>query len=186
MTLFEYLAVSFSIVLSFAVVRILNGLPEVFSRGRVDWVHAAWVIHQLIFLAFVWWNVWSYQAASWNFLTFLAVLAAVSIVYYQAAVLIPAQPTDVISWRSHFEAIRPLYFGAMIAWALVVAFNNSYLLNIPVIHPTRVSQFVVLLVGTVGVSTRRHQVHALLVAIIFVFWPLRIWILLAPGALAAR
>src|SRR5262245_2843200 len=124
MTHFEYLAVSFSIVLSFAAVRIIDGLADVFARGRVYWVHAAWVVHQLVLVAYIWWIVWSYRDVSWNFFTFLVVLIGVGLVYYQANALIPAQANTVVSWRSHFYTVRRRFFGAMIAWVLVILFNT--------------------------------------------------------------
>lgn len=186
MTLFEYLAVSFSIVLSFAVVRILGGISDVFARGRFYWVHAAWVVHQLIFLAYDWWNVWSYREAPWNFLVFLAVLANVSLVYYQAATLIPAQPAAVASWRSYFEAVRLQFFGAVLAWTLLIMFNTSYILSVAAVHPARAPQLASLVLATVGVSTRRHDVHCVLVSLMFLLWPIRAWLLLEPSALTAR
>jgi len=186
MTLFEYLAVSFSIVLSLAAVRILGSISDVFARGRVYWIHAAWVTHQLLFLAYVWWNVWSYQAASWNFLTFLSVLGGVALVYYQVAALIPDQPAAVSSWREHFQGVRTQYFGAVIAWIIVVLFNTSYLLSVPAFHLSRLPHVVILLICVVGVSTNRHKVHGFLVFATFILWPFRIWLMLAPGALTSR
>ena len=126
MTLFEYLAVSFSVVLSFAVVRILNGISDVFARPRVYWIHAAWVIHKLLFLAYTWWNIWSYREVSWNFLTFLAVLASPSVLYYQASTLVPAQPGSVASWRDHFYAVRQQFFGAEIGVVTAHRFQHHF------------------------------------------------------------
>src|SRR5688572_22727894 len=122
MTHFEYLAVSFSIVLSFAAVRILSGISDVFARSRVYSVHAGWVVHQLVFVAYVWWIVWSYRMVSWNFFTFLAVLAGVSLVYYQAATLVPAATAGVNSWHDYYFAMRRHFFGAVTAWTLVILF----------------------------------------------------------------
>lgn len=186
MTLFEYLSVSFSVVLSLAVVRILGGISDVFAQGRVYWVHAAWVIHQLLFLAFVWWNVWSYQVASWNFLTFLAVLAGVGLVYFQAASLVPNQPASIASWRVHFQAIRPQFFGAIISWTLLILLNTSYLLSVPLLHQSRLPHGAILLISIFGLSTKRHDVQAVLVSITLILWPFRIWLMLAPGALLSR
>jgi hypothetical protein len=186
MTLFEYVAVSFSIVLSFAVVRILAGISDVFARGRVYWVHAAWVGHQLLFTAYVWWVVWSYQEVSWTFVSFLAVLAGVSLVYYQATMLVPAQPTAVESWQEHFQAVRLQFFGAMVAWAALILINTFSILSVPAWHPARVGQITTLIIATVGLFSRRHEVHRVLVTVMLLLWPVRALLALAPGALAAR
>jgi len=122
-THFEYLAVSFSVVLSFAVVRILSGISEVFARNRVYWPHAGWVSHQLIFIAYAWWIIWSYRAVSWNFFTYSAVLAGIGLVYYQTASLLPASPTSIESWQHHYLSVRRHFFGALTAWAIVILVN---------------------------------------------------------------
>ena len=183
MTLFEYLAVSFSVVLSFAVVRILNGISDVFARPRVYWIHAAWVIHKLLFLAYTWWNIWSYRQVSWNFLSFLAVLASPSLIYYQASTLVPAEPRLVASWRDHFYAVRQQFFGAEIAWALLILFNTSFIINVAVLHSTRIPQSIALLIAIVAISTNRPAVHGALAWLTLLLWPLRTLILFQPGSL---
>jgi hypothetical protein len=186
MTHFEYLAVSFSIVLSFAVVRILAGISDVFARGRVYWVHAAWVLHLLLFLAYYWWNIWSYRDVSWNFITFLTTLAGISLIYYQVATVIPAVPAGVASWQEHFYTVRTQFFGAQIAWALTILFNTSYILHVSAFHGSRVAQVVTLLVGIAGVSTHQHRIHGLLVTITLLLWPIRMLVMLQPGSLVPK
>ena len=44
MTIFEYLSVSISILLSLAIVRLLNGLPHLTTSPKRYWVHVGWVI----------------------------------------------------------------------------------------------------------------------------------------------
>jgi hypothetical protein len=185
MTHFEYLAVSFSIVLSFAAVRLLGGMSDVFARSRVHWVHAAWVAHQLLFVAYVWWIVWSYRDVSWNFFRFAAVLAAVSLVYYQAATLVPPQTGSVASWREYLHSVRVQFFGAVIVWSVVILFNTAYILNVPALHSSRVGQMVTLAVGIVGVATDRAAIHRMLIVIIILLWPIRVLLAIAPSSLSA-
>lgn len=186
MTHFEYLAVSFSVVLSFAVVRLLSGISDVFAKDRRYWVHAGWVIHQLIFIAYVWWVVWSYRTVSWNFFTFLAVLIGVSLVYYQAATLLPAVSSSVRSWRDYYFTVRRHFFGAVVAWTMVILFNTTFILNVPLAHASRVGQSVTLLVGLVGFASQRESVHRVLAFIILMLWPIRAVLALAPGTLTVR
>jgi len=186
MTLFEYLAVSFSIVLSFAVVRILNGIADVFAWPRVYWIHAAWVTHKLIFLAYVWWNIWSFREISWNFLAFLAVLTNPSILYFQSSTLVPAQSGSVASWRDHFYAVRQRFFGAEIAWSLLVLLYGYLLLGVPVFHSIRITQAIGFLVAIVGMSTNRHAVHGILASVTLLAWLLRIALMFQPGSITPR
>lgn len=183
MTHFEYLAVSFSVVLSFAVVRLLSGISDVFARNRVYWVHASWVIHQLIFIAYVWWIVWSYRDVSWNFFTFLTVLTGVSLVYYQAATLLPASTPSVASWQDHYYIMRRHFFGSLVVWTGVILFNTIYILDVPVSHVSRIGQTVTLLIALVGFFTGRESVHRVLAAAILLLWPVRAALALTPGTL---
>ena len=186
MSHFEYLAVSFSIVLSFAVVRILGGLSDVFARNRVYWVHAAWVIHQLLFVAYVWWIVWSYHTVSWTFLSFLGVLAGVSLVYYQASTLLPVSTISVLSWRDYYFRVRRHFFGAVTAWTLIILMNTMYVLDVPFVHVSRIGQGITLFVGVVGLFTGREAVHRALAVVILLLWPIRAVLALAPGTLNLR
>ena len=43
MTLFEYLAIAFSLVLSFAAMRLVAGLPYAVQADRRYWVHLVFV-----------------------------------------------------------------------------------------------------------------------------------------------
>ncbi len=56
MTLFEYISVAFSIVLSFAAIRLLGGLSVCLGKARRYPPHAAWVVLLLFNCAFLWWN----------------------------------------------------------------------------------------------------------------------------------
>ena len=47
MTLFEYLAIFLSIVLSFGVIRLLDGMPSALKQGRGHVIHSLWVISLL-------------------------------------------------------------------------------------------------------------------------------------------
>jgi hypothetical protein len=184
MSLFEYLAVPFSIVLSFAVVRILGGISDVLARPRAYWVHAAWVIHKLLFLAYVWWNTWSYRDVSWSFLSFLAVLVSPSLLYYQASALVPAQPSSVGSWRDHFYRVRQQFFGAEIAWSLLILLNTTFIVGVPLLHPARITQAIALLIAVAAISTSRHAVHGVLACLTLLLWPLRAFLLSNPGSIA--
>jgi hypothetical protein len=185
-TLFEYVSVSFSIVLSLAVVRLIGGLADAFARSRTYWVHGAWVIHQLLFVAYVWWNTWSYRDVRWTFAEFFAVLVGISLVYYQAAALVPTAPSAVGSWRDHFFAVRRQYFGAMAAWVLVILFNTSFVMDVPLVHVARISQAITFAIAVLGLSSARPALHGALALAIFALWPFRIAVMLNPGALTSR
>ena len=53
MTLFENLAIAFSLVFSFTAMRLLSGLPEAMRASRRYWVHLVYVCTALIATAIV-------------------------------------------------------------------------------------------------------------------------------------
>lgn len=102
MTLFEYISVAVSIVLSFGVVRLLDGLRAAALPGRRYWPHFAWILTKLLNHALYWWGLWfAGDAASWNFAAFLWVLLFPGMLYLQSTALVTTSPGDVPSWRAH-------------------------------------------------------------------------------------
>ena len=65
MTLFEYLAIAFSLVLSFSAMRLVAGLPYATQRGQY-WVHLVFVLSQLLVTVVAFWNLWSFREATWT------------------------------------------------------------------------------------------------------------------------
>jgi hypothetical protein len=61
MTLFEYIAVAVSIVLSFGAVHLLDGLPQALDRARSLWPQTLLVINLLWLHVHFWWVFWSYH-----------------------------------------------------------------------------------------------------------------------------
>jgi hypothetical protein len=131
MTLFEYLAVAFSRVLSLATVRLLSGLSVAFLRERRDWPHATWIVFVLLTSAMVWWNFWSFRGTDWNFLSFLLILVVPSLLYLQAAALVPESPGNVLDWRAHFVAARTRFFVALGGFFFLISSVSWLLLDFP-------------------------------------------------------
>ena len=75
MTLFEYLAIAYSLVISFAVVRAASVLPHVLSRERIYWIHTFWVLANLVTCLVIFWNFWSFREVAWTLGRFSLVLA---------------------------------------------------------------------------------------------------------------
>ncbi len=67
MDLFEYLAAAFTLVLSFAVVRLVGGLPSALVAERRYWVHLLLLVAVLSMVASIFWALWSFREVSWNY-----------------------------------------------------------------------------------------------------------------------
>ena len=76
MSLFEYISVAVSLILSFGVAHLLARMYVVFERGKRYWVHSAWTVITLVVFIAYWWSFWNWNAvSSWNFGWFLLALA---------------------------------------------------------------------------------------------------------------
>ena len=185
MTLFEYISVAFSIVLSFAAVRLLAGLSVSLAAERRYLPHSAWIAFVLVLSAMVWWNFWSFREVSWNFFSFLFVLLVPASIYLQAVALVPESPGRVESWRAHFFAARQRFFFSLASFFLIISVGTWLLLGLPLTHPARAFQATALgltLAGAVSDHPRLHMWLPLFLTGMMVFTAGAIFS--RPGAMA--
>ena len=160
MTLFEYLAIAFSLVFSFTSMRLVAGLPHAFQASRRYWVHSCLVICQLLVTLVIFWTFWSFKGTDWRFPTFMLVLLNPGLIYFNACTLIPENPSGVESWRDYFMAIKLRYFIGVLCWQCVVVLNDILILQQPLFHPVRGFQIAWLAVTAVGALSKSHRVLA--------------------------
>ena len=186
MTIFEYLSVSISILLSLATVRLLNGLPHLTTSPTRYWVHVGWVIALAINIVLTWWNIWAYrQIEDWILPWFALLLLTPVTAYYLAATLIPDAPATVESWRSHFFQVRQRFFFAMIFLFICRMITPVVLLHIPFLHPIRVAEGATVVLCLIGAYSENPRVHGLLVSLVLCGFPAVIaFFFLRPGGFA--
>ena len=160
MTLFEYLAIAFSLVLSLSGMRVVAGLPHAVRPDRRYWVHLCFVTWQLVFTVVIFWLFWSFRSVTWNFPTFVLVLASPSLIYFNACTLVPENPSSVESWREYFYSVRTRYFVGVGCWALATVAISTVVLRMPLLHSGRVPQAVMILIGVTGALSSNRRVHA--------------------------
>ena len=160
MTLFEYLAIAFSLVLSLAGMRLIAGLPHAAQPGRRYWVHLCLASWQLVLTVFVFWLFWTFRSVTWNFLTFVLVLMSPGLIYLNACTLIPESPSSVESWREYFYSVRRRYFLGLSCWVVTTVAISTVVAGYPLLHPSRGIQAVTLSVCVAGALSRSHRVQA--------------------------
>ena len=107
MTLFEYLSVAVSIVLSLSAAQILVNLRAVFDPASRYWVHTLWVVIVLFVHLLFWWGFWAYRVVeSWNLATFALVLLNPGILFVASTTLVLNASKLDRSWEQHFFDIR--------------------------------------------------------------------------------
>lgn len=151
-----------SIVLSLAVVRLLGGLSVASRQGKRYWPHLLWIVFGLLATTVVWWNFWSFRHVGWNYFSFLLTLTVPAVLYLLAVALVPEYPSRVSSWRHHFYRARTRIFVALSAFFVAVSTTILLLLDMPLLHPIRITQTFALALAVLGAVTRNSRIHAAL------------------------
>lgn len=184
MTLFEYLAIAYSLVISFAVVRAASVLPHALSRERVYWVHTFWVLANLAVCLLVFWNFWSYREVAWTLGRFSLVLALPTSIFIVASILSPDEPARIESWRDYFYAVRVRLFVGGVLFSAIAVLISTLVLEMPILHPLRLFQAAFLGVCITGAISERPRVHAALAVVTMLSFGFAVMRLFAaPGSL---
>ena len=170
MNLFEHVAVAFSMVISFGVVRLLDGLRPALVPGRRYWVHAVWLFQKLLNSGFYWWGFLSFrEGPTWTVASFVWILIVPSFLFLQATALVTKNPNGVNSWRDHFFEIRTWFFSVDVVLILHSIITASLLRNIPLLHPFRALQAVGLTLSILGVASASPHLHATIAPLALAF-----------------
>lgn len=187
MSLFEYLAIAFSLLFSFTSMRLVTGLPHVFQANRRYWIHACLVVCQLLLTVEIFWTFWSHKDTEWIFPTFLLVLLNPGLIYYNACLLVPESPSSVISWQDYFYSIRRRYYTALLLWQGVVMVMDVLVLEQSLFHPVRGFQIIWAGVVTTGALSDRHKVQAgVCLSLLFMEIFIGLTLALEPGSFAGQ
>ena len=107
MSQFEYVAIPVSLILTFAVARLLSGFPHVAMTGRAYWVHGLWCITAILNLFLFWWAFWNAsRVEEWTLGRYLWSLLYPATCYVGATILVPSDASSEQSWHSYYYRIR--------------------------------------------------------------------------------
>lgn len=183
MTLFEYMSVAISIVMSLALVRVVSGISHTVAVGRRYWVHLVWMAVLLLVIALHWWNLWAYRDFDdWNFLVFVSLIIAPALFCFQAAALVPDDPDDVLSWQEHFSSVRRRFFISLTLVFVTFMLTSWMLLDMPWNHVSRPFFIVFVGVGVIGAASANLRVQAVLaVFVLCLLVVAAFWFFFRPG-----
>ena len=160
MTLFEYLSVAVSILLSLGMVHILSRIKGILEGGRGYWIHLVHVGLILLLHPVYWWMFWGYRDVSWTLPFFLMALVPPSLICVLATSLVPNDLSAVASWRDHYFRIHRSFFALYAAFVSVVAMQTVLLRGDPLLNYSRSFQSIVLAMFIVAMLSNRERVHA--------------------------
>jgi hypothetical protein len=100
MTLFEYLAVAFSIVLGFSLTHLLGSVRSIFDPDRRYSVHIVFFFFLIFLHPQLWWALWDlHDDAPWNLFTFFYTLGGPGLLYLMSTSAVPIDRTQRLSWE---------------------------------------------------------------------------------------
>jgi hypothetical protein len=183
-SLFEYLAIAFSLVISTSVMRIADGLSDSARGTERCWVYRGQLGVALAANVAAFWNFWSFHEADWTFPRFVLAVSGPVALYFGTATLVPSDRDDVSSWKEHSRAVRGRFYRSLCAYAVLIAATTTVLVDMPLDHPARGSELITFLLGLVGATSKNERTHQALVVIALLFAIVALSTLAArPGAL---
>ena len=105
------------------------------ARERRYSLHLLLNLVLLMLIAVSFWTFYSLKDVDWTFPGFLLALLIPGLLYYCAAVLVPENPEDVVSWRDHYWAMRRRWYGGLALWGVATAASASVNLGMGLQHP---------------------------------------------------
>jgi hypothetical protein len=158
LTLFEYLAAGYVLMLSFAVLRAISGVPHALRWPSRYWVHVSWLLVSLALCFVAFWAFWPYRQVEWTVFKFTNVLAIPTLIYAYVSLLVPPDPASVASWREAFFRARIAFFSTGAILYITVAVSNQSALGVPPLHPSQLGNYASIAVHLIGLfSGREHE-----------------------------
>jgi hypothetical protein len=162
LSLFEYLAAGYILMLSFAVLRAISGVPHATRYPRRYWVHLSWLSTALATCFVSFWAFWSYREVDWTVLQFMNALAIPTLQYAYISLLVPPDPSAVESWREYFFDIRARLFFIGAVFTVFVAISNQTSLGISPLHPSQLGNYAVVAMYAIGSCSANEKLHTAL------------------------
>lgn len=163
MTLFEYLSVAVSIVLSLSAAQILASVRSVLQGGKRYWVHVIWIVLALNTHVILWWEFWAYRdVTDWTLAKFLLVLVNPGLLFVASNALATSNMNTNTSWEEHFFAARWSFFVPFGVLLVVSFFRDAFILDRPFEVARHLPELIVLGVCPLGASSESRRTHAIL------------------------
>jgi hypothetical protein len=159
----EFLLVAFSIMISLAFAKLLQGL--VWGSICAGWygVHLAWTTHRLMGALLYFWafKILLDLPENFTFFQYISIIFSPMLFYAQALLLCSEQPDAVKDWKSHFHKIRRPFF---ILYLAIMLGNINLIIVFDIPFP--LIGFVVQIVsGVMGILFLNEYVHKILVSV---------------------
>jgi hypothetical protein len=153
MSLFEFVTVMISMILAMCLGQLLKSASYLAKTDReiVSYrPYSLWVVS--IFLAVVnqWWSLWDLRGIDWNYVSFVYMLIAPTLVTFAVGLLAPSRgAAGPIDLEKHFSKIRGLFSKVLACYTLVMWFDGPFFAGqaplgaVGLMHPPIIAAFLV-------------------------------------------
>jgi hypothetical protein len=164
LTLFEYLSVAVSIVLSLSAAQILANVRAVLDPERRYWIHTLWVAIALYVHVIIWWEFWAFRdVPSWTMATFVLSLINPGVLFVASSALVVVGSDENRSWETHYFASRRSFFLAIGMLPLGAVLRDWLILAQPLAFPLHIPEVLMTLFSAIGWASGKKRVHGVLV-----------------------
>jgi len=162
MSVFEYLSAGYVLMLSLAVLRAMSGVPHAVRSPHRYWVHISWLFSALVLCLMSFWCFWPYREVEWTILEFMGALAIPALLYSYNSLLVPPDPSAVVSWRDYFFDARTSLFATGAAFMTAVIVSNQVSLGVSPLHPSQLLNYAQTGLYVVGFVSPKPSLHVAL------------------------
>ena len=166
MTLFEYLAAGHTLILTFALTRVLSGVAVSIEATRRSWLHLSWLGFVVANALFTFWAMWGYIEVEWTLVRFMGLLAVPIFVYIFSSIIVPQNLSEIDSCRRYYFEKRKTVFVAGILWFAAIVLSNQLIQGSSPLHPLQITLYATIGIFIIGAATDNERVHAVLA-----LWP---------------
>lgn len=164
MTLFEYLSVATSIVLSLSAAQLVTSLRVVLQPTRRYWVHGLWTFFALYVHLLIWWEFWGYRGVeSWNLVQFALMLLNPGVLLFCSSTLVQRESDSDVSWEMYFFSVRKPVFCAFAMLPVVSVLRRWALADFPILSLANLPELLLICLFAAGFSSGRRKLHEVLV-----------------------
>jgi hypothetical protein len=184
MTLFEYLSVLASIILSLSAAQLLTQVRSVLNPKKQYWIHSLWVFFVLLLHLLIWWEFWGYRdVVSWNIINFGLLLTNPVILFVCSSALVHSDSNEIENWLEHFYEARKTIFITLGLLPIASVLRRLILSDLPILRLQNLPELFFALLFLAGFLHAGKRVHA---AIVIASWLLVLYVTVSvwyqPGA----
>ena len=140
-----------SIVLGLGVTQALRGFSKIARSSSTFLPLTIWATTLFYLHIQVWWALWDLTAVgTWNQLYFSLIIAIPCSLFGATELLLPLGSNPDTDWQSHFFSVRKWFIGVICVFTVLATLETYILLNVPLTHPYRIVQLIVLAAAATG------------------------------------